>query len=569
MKKVVNINKKKSTQSRQARRRAARAVAKKSEVMNDARWNFNLKGLSFGDKRAVPGSGPAMVGLAEYSDDIQVIMPRITHEMGDKGDAIDVLSGTEFLFSVNNGGEGSEPGDILATLLIHPLAFFKTRLAQFSELYERYRFRKVKFWYKPSANATQSGQLIGYGDYDPDNVNTNNGEDNLSIAAAHLGQAVCKIWESRSFPFGIVDNYTSLFADLSGEEDRLIYQGVYYLLAGSDIDPAIIALGNLYLEYEIELIIPILQNVNPFLASIQLSNAVPSSAQTFTAPFGDSVEAVSSVPWGPNTLKLGTDIVYSVSGGGISQFALPSATVGDTYLLIASAGFAGISPTASTNLNLKMHVAGSSCTVTYLSQSGVGEGQYQISPASGPIGLSLSNVASLITAAEINVTGANPFIVAYVLDDSIPAPLTSPAANNALFLFSQIQTAPLGFSEPVPASLRKMKKDKLQFTTWGQKQEHDRRRKDHRQKEKSARVEQEKEVRRIAIKKLVKKFQKEGDEFFDLQVEKPVSHDIHQLVSSDNQVRACELRELRPKGDEKSSSMARATKLTRLGYHHE
>lgn len=243
--------------------------------------------------RSARSSG--MVGLGQYTDDIQVVLPRVFPTKNQKGEAIDLCVGTEFLSSISNETLGAAPGDLLATLLINPSNFTQTRLVEFAKLYQRYRFRKLHFWYKPIANSIQSGQLIGFGDYDPDNIVVLNSPDNISLAAAHLGQATGKIWETIKFPFGVVDDYTTLFVDTNSSEKRLSYQGVYYLLAASDIESTIGPLGNLYIDYEIEFSIPLLQPTSQQLTAAVIDSG---TSLTTTNPMGTDpgISGAISIP---------------------------------------------------------------------------------------------------------------------------------------------------------------------------------------------------------------------------------------------------------------------------------
>lgn len=313
----------------------------------DARWNLSWEGAKiptpFGEVR--PGSlkvntgrsvKSGMVGLAERTDDIQVIMPRLRTESGGPFGTMDVVGGTEFLLSVNNPGSGSNPGDILTTLLINPSLFSETRLAQFAKLYQRYRFRKLEFWYKPTANATQSGQLIGFADYDPDNLITVNSSANLSIAAAHLGQSTNKIWETAAYPFGIVDDYTSLFVDSESNELRLAIQGVYYLLAASDIASTVTSLGNIYIDYIIEFYIPLLHPVGVGqLPSIQLQ----AGSGVMNKPLGLAPAVVDVLNGYPDTTLSFTivgedaDIFYN-SSTGVLDFS-KAFVDGDTWIFVS------------------------------------------------------------------------------------------------------------------------------------------------------------------------------------------------------------------------------------------
>jgi len=156
--------------------------------------------------------------------------------------------------------DAAAAGDILFKQEISPSKFSSTRLAQFADLYQRYRFRRIEFVYEPVANATQSGQLLGYADFDIDNQLVRNDPTNLQIGAAHQGQAITQIWQPMVFDMGQVFTFTDLYTEQGqgdGSDPRLSIQGIFYLLAASAI-PANQALGNIYVRYEIEFSIPFL-----------------------------------------------------------------------------------------------------------------------------------------------------------------------------------------------------------------------------------------------------------------------------------------------------------------------
>lgn len=258
---------KKKTMSKSARRRQSRQARK----INDPRWGFSLSDLSVGpvklgkvdlnsrsmSSRLVPPSDT--VGVAPYALKVQTVMPRITTRLGGKFGATDVLMGTEYLQSVSSSEVGNQPGDLLLRLLINPSSFNDTRLYQFANLYQRYRFTRLNFIYEPIASAITSGQVIGFADFDVDNLLQNDSGDNISIAAAHIGQANNQVWQHMVYPFGVADDFSTLFTSLTTAEARLIYQGVFYLIASSSIpSPAgePVPLGNIYVDYEVEFNIP-------------------------------------------------------------------------------------------------------------------------------------------------------------------------------------------------------------------------------------------------------------------------------------------------------------------------
>jgi hypothetical protein len=76
------------------------------------------------------------------------------------------IIGTDFLTSVSIGATAAVAGDVLVNQVVNPAVLAVARLATMSKLYERYKFRSLKFRYKPAANATISGSILGYVDYD-------------------------------------------------------------------------------------------------------------------------------------------------------------------------------------------------------------------------------------------------------------------------------------------------------------------------------------------------------------------------------------------------------------------
>lgn len=229
----------------------------------NARWGMKLDKLNWGPLQLGgfgidSGSGKRsmghMAGLGMRSIDVQRKMPRFTSTVRDGGVQVDVLSGTDVLGAVSSG-TGCKAGDLLFVQKINPSLFLHTRLAQFAPLYQRYRFKKVRFVYEPIASATQSGQVLGFCDFDVDALISENTPLNIQRGAAHQGQAISQIWDYRQFDMGQSPTFTDLFTDPYGDEPRLFIQGVFYLIAASDIVENL-PLGNIYVEYEIEYSIP-------------------------------------------------------------------------------------------------------------------------------------------------------------------------------------------------------------------------------------------------------------------------------------------------------------------------
>lgn len=283
----------------------------------------------------------------------QVVSPKMVSGFDRQGNPVDVLCGTEFLKTITSKEVGNTQGAILFSVPINPANFPLTRIAQFAPLYQRYRFRKLNFIYGAIANETISGQVIGFGDYDVDNMLTTDSAANMNQAAAHVGERVNQISEHAKYPFGIRDSYTSLYTSLTEAEARLIYQGVFYLLAASAIDNNI-QLGNIYIEYEVEFSINQLQVdavekvvlssygdcSEPTPPTLTTTMVPPSFAQATSdgyannIPMSHSVSGVSyTLPEGEYTFSNSATIATSSSGAGDFVMDPQASAIGGTVNL--------------------------------------------------------------------------------------------------------------------------------------------------------------------------------------------------------------------------------------------
>jgi hypothetical protein len=168
------------------------------------------------------------------------------------------FKGTDFVSSVSSG-TGLVAGQVLLTLAANPRMIGVSRLAIASSVWERFKFRSLKFHYAPIANATQTGSLIGYVDYDVNDVPTGTGDANLQRAWAHYGQQSCQIWGDPSkhtvWELKDVDPLTDLYIDSPSEDPHWTSQGRFVLLSASTV-AASLPLGNIFVEYDVEFFIP-------------------------------------------------------------------------------------------------------------------------------------------------------------------------------------------------------------------------------------------------------------------------------------------------------------------------
>jgi hypothetical protein len=167
--------------------------------------------------------------------------------------------GTDFVTAVTIGGTAAAAGDVLYTAVVNPKTLGVSRLATVSQLWERYKFKRCTFRYVPVANATQTGQVIGYVDYDTyDNPTGISGAQNLQRAAAHFGEKPAQIWQPVNWVIKDVDPLTDLYVDSDGTDPRWTNQGRLVVLAASAIASGV-ACGNIYMDYDVEFYIPQLE----------------------------------------------------------------------------------------------------------------------------------------------------------------------------------------------------------------------------------------------------------------------------------------------------------------------
>jgi len=169
------------------------------------------------------------------------------------------FKGTDFVAAITIGGTAAAAGDVLYTTVVNPKTLGVSRLATVSALWERYKFRSLKFRYGPVAPTTTAGQLIGYVDYDTyDDPTGIAGVQNLQRAAAHYGEKPVQVWDKTFWEIKDVDPLTDLYVDSDGTDPRWTNQGRLVVLAASAIANGT-ACGNIYIDYDVEFYIPQLE----------------------------------------------------------------------------------------------------------------------------------------------------------------------------------------------------------------------------------------------------------------------------------------------------------------------
>lgn len=207
--------------------------------------------------------------------------------------------GTDYLCAITIGGTAAAAGDVLYTTVVNPSTLGLGRLATIAKLFERYKFKSLKFRYAPVANAQVTGQILGYVDYDTmDDPTGTSGVQNLQRAGAHLGEKPVQVWQGSEKPvfweIKDVDPMTDLYCDSDGTDPRWTNQGRFVLLAASAIASGT-ACGNIYLDYDVEFYIPQMESTPTFGYGMkQTGSGTLSAASIFGSVRG--LESWNNIP---------------------------------------------------------------------------------------------------------------------------------------------------------------------------------------------------------------------------------------------------------------------------------
>lgn len=207
-------------------------------------------------------------------------------------DAI-VASGSEYMqvVSVPTGGD-TVVGKCLANFYLAPNEFADSRLAQFANLYEKFRFTKFRLEWDPAVAATQAGSIVIA--YDPDIQDPTPPATSTGVRqyCAYEDNAVGRIWEKFTVPCSLKAPDTGYYTNAApygtwGGDDRLAYQGQVYVatVAPSNMS-APGTMGTLIMHYDCEFFVPQLET---FMATSRLPNngsTLPTTADGFK-PFKD------------------------------------------------------------------------------------------------------------------------------------------------------------------------------------------------------------------------------------------------------------------------------------------
>lgn len=256
------------------------------------------------------------------------------------------IRGTDYLTNITIGASPAAAGDVLFTTVVNPKTLAIARLATMSTLFERYKFKSLKFRYAPTCPTTTAGQLLGYVDYDTyDDPTGLTGIQNLQRGAAHYGEKPTQVWEGSDKPIfweiKDVDPMTDLYVDSDGTDPRWTNQGRFVLLAASAIT-ATTACGNIYLDYDIEFYIPQIEltPTNGFSYKIRGGGTMSAADLFGTAPtiaVWNNLPVVHALGTNSFTLPPGSyDVCGYVVGTTLSIVTMGGGTSVDAFVCVSS-----------------------------------------------------------------------------------------------------------------------------------------------------------------------------------------------------------------------------------------
>jgi hypothetical protein len=182
------------------------------------------------------------------------------------------------MLSVVTGVSGSTMASVLKNFYLNPTTFSNSRLLMYSQMYEKFLFKKFTLHWQPTvATSTQGGILIAY-DKDISDASPPTGDAGLRQYWAWSGTRGANTWEKFSTQFALHEPDVPLFCSNNGLDMRWSYQGQVYVVdeLGTYTDSTQ-KLGIVFIEYEIDFYDPQLEPVNIHCAGVQSSETVDSS----------------------------------------------------------------------------------------------------------------------------------------------------------------------------------------------------------------------------------------------------------------------------------------------------
>jgi len=216
-------------------------------------------------------------------------------------------SGSDFITPVTVKADISVPSSrILAEFPITPSAFPGTRLTQFSNLYEFYKFVSLRLRYVPAVPVTLACQLVLYVDLDPTDDATTITDSDFLIrqAVAQTGAQQWNFHTPKVIPMAMRADQQFYFTGNDRQNVRFTQQGKAYLIQvtqavnvngepiGADLEA-----GSIFFDWTVDFNIPQLNPETSFVTS--------TTSQTVNYLSGETTSGL----WNPSWLPGGEPIL--------------------------------------------------------------------------------------------------------------------------------------------------------------------------------------------------------------------------------------------------------------------
>lgn len=184
-------------------------------------------------------------------------------------------------------------GQILRNDYVQPAEFSDSRLAMFGQMYEKFRFRRLRLRYVPAVGSNQAGSLLLAYDRDISDANPPPGSQGVRQCMSWADTVQGNAWLSHTLDAKLECPDSGYYTDEAvGGDERLCYQGQFYTMVVNPFgNSADLTIGNLVLDYELELFVPQLQVVIP-TAHIDNTGATSATITDALRPYANTAAGV-------------------------------------------------------------------------------------------------------------------------------------------------------------------------------------------------------------------------------------------------------------------------------------
>lgn len=192
---------------------------------------------------------------------------------------------------------GSQNSYVLKRMFVHPGSVPSRRLASFSSLYSKYKFKRFDLRYEGEVNSTVNGAfMVAYTkDFTP--LEPKPGVSTRSWMSELQGIRELKVWDDGLLgALNKTADYPSYFINKEVMEPDTIFQA-HILLAGIGLSPNMYY-GDIYLEYEVEFSMPVVPPTNFNNMLMYTADGMPTEGNKFQWKVDNAHNSGQVAYWG-------------------------------------------------------------------------------------------------------------------------------------------------------------------------------------------------------------------------------------------------------------------------------